>query len=164
MTKLDDAIEIAVNGGYPSDASTLDGHDFYIRSVKRKGDLAQPNETSYFRHEHPGKDDRVFYEIQLGNKRGEYTAKLTRIQFRGPFTKNGFKPIGQNGIDITDAITVLTTGAAVWAAPGQPANWIAFGAAIAELDLQDFLDGNWVPAAAKVVDMIGARMARDLPG
>lgn len=163
MTNLDDAIDTAVKGGYPEDASSIDGHDFYIRSVKNKGELSKPNETSYFRHEHKGKDDRVFYEITLGAKRGMYTAKLTRIQFRGPFVNNGFRDIGKHGIDITGAIQVLTAAASVWGSPGNPANWIEFGKVIKDLDVQGFIDGNWVPAAAKVVDKIGARMARDLP-
>ena len=162
MTNLGDAIDTAVKGGYPPDASSLDGHDFYIRSVKNKGDLAKPNETSYFRHEHQGKDDRVFYQISLGNKRGVYTAKLTRVQFRGPFTNNGFKDIGSSGIDVTDAVKVLVAGASVWGGPGNPANWIAFAIALKDLDVQGFIDGNWLPAAAKVVDMIGARMAQDI--
>ena len=48
-------------------------------------------------------------------------------------------------------------------------NWVAAGqvglpalaAVVATLDVQGFIDGDWVPAAAKVVDMIGKRMAED---
>jgi hypothetical protein len=155
MTPLKDAIDMAVRGEFPPGASELDGHDFYIRSVRNKG-LLQGEETSYFRHEHAGKDDRVFYSIRLGDRTGQYTAELTRIQFRGPFVKNGFRPIGDRGIDVTDAVKVL---AAAGGLSGLPSSWVAFAIAVTELDAQGFLDGNWVPAAAKVVDMIGKRMA-----
>jgi hypothetical protein len=156
MTALKEAIDIAVRGEFLPGVSEIDGHEFYIRSVKNKG-LLQEDETSYFRHEHVGQDDRVFYSIKLGNKKGEYTAKLTRIQFRGPFVKNGFRPIGDRGIDVTDAVKVL---AAAGGLSGLPSSWLAFAIAITELDGQGFLDGNWVPAAAKVADMIGKRMAQ----
>jgi hypothetical protein len=155
MTPLKDAISMAIRGDFPPGASELDGHDFYIRSAKNRG-LLKDGETSYFRHEHIGKDDRVFYAIRLGDTKGQYTAKLTRIQFRGPFVKNGFRPIGDRGIDVTDAVKVL---AAAGGLSGLPSSWVAFAIAVTELDAQGFLDRNWVPAAAKVVDMIGKRMA-----
>ncbi|WP_219816561.1 hypothetical protein [Arthrobacter sp. Y81] len=45
-----------------------------------------------------------------------------------------------------------------------PTSWIAFAVAVAELDAQGFLDGNWIPAA-KVVDKIGIEMAaQDIAG
>jgi hypothetical protein len=156
MTPLEDAIKTAVTGGFPPGASEIDGHEFYIRSVKNKN-LLKRDETSYFRHEHVGKDDRVFYSIKVLAK-GVYTAKLTRIQFRGPFVKNGFRPIGDRGIDVTDAVKVFA--AAAGASSGVPASWIPLILVIAELDAQGFLDGNWVPAAAKVADMIGKEMAK----
>lgn len=121
--------------------------------------MLKADETSYFRHDHVGKDDRVFYSVKLGDKKGEYSVKLTRIQFRGPFTKNGFRDIGDTGIDVTDAVKVI---AAAGGLNGLPTSWIAFVRAITELDAQGFLDGNWVPAAAKVADKIGARMAQDI--
>ena len=159
MTPLKDAIDMAVQGEFPPGVSEIDGHEFYVRSVKNKGLLAK-GETSYFRHEHAGKDDRVFYAVKLGKKKGEYTVKLTRIQFRGPFVKNGFRPIGDRGIDVTDAVKVLAAAAGL---NGLPTTWVAFAIAVTELDAQGFLDGNWVPAAAKIADMIGKRMADDLP-
>ena len=103
---LSEAIDIAAKGDYPPEPSWLDGHQFYIRAVTNKN-MLQGDETSYFRHTHHGKDDRVFYSIKLGRKKGEYAAKLTRIQFRGPFVRNGFRDIGDHGIDITDAWNVL---------------------------------------------------------
>ncbi|PNE17560.1 hypothetical protein [Amycolatopsis sp. BJA-103] len=156
MTPLDDAIAIAVQGDFPSGASEIDGHDFYVRSVRNKG-LLDEGETSYFRHEHIGKDDRVFYSIDLRDS-GEYSARITRIQFRGPFVKNGFRPLGDRGIDVTDAVKVLAAAGGVIS--NLPGAWIVFAVAIAELDAQGFLDGNWMPAAAKVVDKIGKEMAR----
>jgi hypothetical protein len=159
MTELKEAIDMAVRGEFPPGASEIDGHDFYIRSVKNKG-MLQDGETSYFRHEHVGKDDRVFYSIKLGSKKGDYSATLTRIQFRGPFVKNGFRDIGDRGIDVTDAVKVVAATAGLTI--GVPASWIPFILVVKELDFQGFLDGNWVPAAAKVADMIGARMAQDI--
>jgi hypothetical protein len=155
MTALNEAITMAVKGEFPPGPSEIDGHEFYIRSVKNKG-LLEGDETSYFRHEHIGKDDRVFYSIKLGPKAGAYTARITRIQFRGPFVKNGFRPLGDHGIDVTDAVKVLSSAAGL---SGLPTSWIAFAIAVTELDGQGFLDGNWVPAAAKVADMIGKQMA-----
>ena len=156
MTPLKDAIEMAVKGEFPPGASEIDGHDFYIRSVKNKN-LLKEDETSYFRHEHIGKDDRVFYSIKV-QAPGKYTAKLTRIQFRGPFVKNGFRPIGDQGIDVTDAVKILAAAGGL--STGLPASWIPFVVVVTELDVQGFLDGNWVPAAAKVADMIGKEMAK----
>lgn len=152
MTDISQAIEMAVRGEYPPGGSKVDGHSFYIRSVKSKSKL-KGDETSYFRHEHVGKDDRVFYSIKLGKKKGEYKAKIKRVQFRGPFVKNGFKDIGDSGIDVTDALNVLKGGLQ---------GWTTFAEAISDLNVQGYLDGNWLPAAAKVVDMIGKRMARDI--
>ncbi len=156
-TPLNQAIKIAVNGGFPEDSSKIDGHEFFIRSVKNKN-LCKSGETSYFRHEHAGKDDRVFYAIGGPGpvSKKPYTAALTRIQVRGPFVKNGFRDIGDRGISVTDAVTILALGAGL---SSVPATWIPFVIAVTELDAQGFLDGNWVPAAAKVADKIGARMA-----
>ncbi|MBY6151975.1 hypothetical protein KUV47_02020 [Vannielia litorea] len=153
MTKLTKAIDIAVKGGFPTSGSKIDGHSFFIRSVKNDN-RTKGDETSYFRHEHIGKDDRVFYAIKLGNKKGEYTAKITRIQFRGPLVKNGFKDIENGGIDVTTAAKAL---GAAWTQ-----NWPLLAKLVSELNAQLILDGNWLPAAAKVVDMIGARMAEDI--
>lgn len=154
MTSLEDAIKLAVKGEFPPGVSEIDGHEFYIRAISNKNLLAD-GETGYFRHEHAGKDDRVFYSIEVGKGAKGYTAKLTRVQFRGPFVKNGFRSIGHRGIDVTDAVKVLSAAAGISAAP---AGWIPFIIAITELDAQGFLDGNWLPAAAKVADMIGMEM------
>lgn len=154
MTDLSEAIGIAIKGEFPPGNSEVDGKKFYIRSVRNKNRL-KGDETSYFRHIHTGKDDRVFYSIKLGQGRGEYTAKITRIQFRGPFVKNGFRDIGDRGIDVTDAARLLMAGVLGMG------NVLLFQE-IAELDVQGFLDGNWVPAAAKVVDEIGKKMAEDI--
>lgn len=154
MTSLNDAIEIAVNGGFPETSSAIDGHRFYIRSVRNKNRL-KGNETSYFRHEHIGKDDRVFYEIDLGNQKGQYTARMTRIEFRGPFVQNGFREIENGGIDVTTAAAVL---GATW-----EQDWRELFELVQKLNVQFILDGNWLPAAAKVIDRIGKRMAEDLP-
>src|SRR4051794_25097713 len=99
MTPLDDAIRDAVKGKFPPGTSEIDGHEFYIRSVQNKN-LLKAGEMSYFRHEHAGKDDRVFYAIGGPGPvtKKKYTAALTRIQFRGPFVKNGFRDIGDRGI------------------------------------------------------------------
>jgi hypothetical protein len=153
MTPLDEAIDMAVDGQFPPGASEIDGHEFYIRSINNKN-LLQGDETSYFRHEHAGKDDRIFYSVSLA--RGGYSVELTRIQFRGPFVKNGFRPIGDHGIDVTDAVNVLATAGGLSLVP---TSWIPFVMAVTELDAQGFLDGNWIPAAAKVADKIGKRMA-----
>lgn len=154
-TPLDQAIDMAVRGEFPPGSSEIDGHEFYIRAVTNKN-MLKAGETSYFRHEHVGKDDRVFYSVTLGNKKGDYKVKLTRIQFRGPFVKNGFRDMGDTGIDVTDAVKLIK------AAGGLPGSWIDLIKIIANLDAQGFLDGNWVPAAAKVADKIGARMAQDI--
>jgi hypothetical protein len=154
MTELNEAIKLAVKGDFPPSASQIDGHEFYIRAVTNKNLLAD-GETSYFRHEHVGKDDRVFYSVEAGGPLG-YIAKLTRVQFRGPFVKNGFRPIGDRGIDITDAVKVLAAAGGL--TTGVPASWVPFLLVVRELDLQGFLDGNWMPAAAKVADKIGAEM------
>jgi hypothetical protein len=54
---------------------------------------------------------------------------------------------------VTDAVNVLKAGLSGWGALLEE---------ITELDVQGFLDGNWVPAASKVVDLIGKRMAQDI--
>jgi hypothetical protein len=121
--------------------------------------MLKDGETSYFRHEHVGKDDRVFYSIQRNpGALIPYTAKLTRIQFRGPFVKNGFRDIGDRGIDVTDAVKVLAAAGGLTSL--LPSAWFEFALAVRELDIQGFLDGNWVPAAAKIADLIGIEMVR----
>ena len=158
-TPLDQAIDMAVRGEYPPESSSLDGHDFYIRALGNRNMLRE-DETSYFRHEHVGKDDRVFSSVALGSTRGEYQIQLTRIQFRGPWVKNGFRDIDDRGIDVTDAVDLIL------AAQGLPTSiesWKKLASIIEDLDLQGFLDGNWIPAATKVIDKIGQRMAQDLP-
>ena len=87
-----------------------------------------------------------------------YTAALTRVQFRGLFTKNGFRDFGHIGIDITGALKVLAAAGGLTI--NLPGSWIPFVIAVTELDAQGFLDGNWLPAAAKVADKIGAEMAK----
>jgi len=158
MTELEDAIRLAVKEEFPPSGSAIDGHDFYIRSVRNKNRLKE-GETSYFRHQHTGKDDRVFYSIQPDpGSPFRYTAKLTRIQFRGPFVKNGFRDIGDRGINVTDAVNVLREAGGLTSA--LPSEWFEFALAVRELDIQGFLDGDWVPAAAKVADLIGIEMVR----
>lgn len=158
MTDLNDAIKMAVKGAPPPSGSAIDGHDFYIRPIGNKN-MLKDGETSYFRHQHAGKDDRVFYSIQPDpGSAFQYTAKLTRIQFRGPFTENGFRDIGDRGIDVTDAVKVIAAAGGITAA--LPASWFAFVLVLRELDIQGFLDGNWVSAAAKVADLIGIEMVQ----
>lgn len=156
-TPLDQAIKLAVQGQFPPGASEIDGHEFYIRAIG--GDsMLDPDlgETGYFRHEHVGKDDRIFFSVDLVDREPGYVAKLTRIQFRGPFVKNGFETLnGRRGIDITDIVNVL---AAAGGLNQLPTSWIHFIRVITDLDAQGFLDGNWIPAAAKVADMIGKEM------
>jgi len=161
-TELNQAIKLAVQGQFPPGVSEMDGHEFYVRAITNKNLLA-PGETCYLRHEHVGKDDRIFYSVKLLNAVPGYQATITRVQFRGPFVKNGFRDLnGHRGIDVTDAVKVL-------AAAGElsllPTSWIPFVTAVTELDAQGFLDGNWLPAAAKVVDMIGQEMmSQKIPG
>jgi hypothetical protein len=158
MTQLNEAIRIAVRGEFPESGSAIDGHDFYIRAITNKN-LLKDGETSYFRHQHAGKDDRVFYSIKPNpGALIPYTARLTRIQFRGPFVENGFRDIGDRGIDVTDAVKVLAAAGGLTSS--LPATWLAFVLVVKELDLQGFLDGDWVPAAAKVADLIGIEMVR----
>lgn len=152
MTPLGEAIRMAVRGEYPPGVSEIDGHEFYIRAIGNRN-LLQRGETSYFRHSHVGKDDRIFYSIELND--GTYTAKLTRIQFRGPFTKNGFKDFGDHGIDVTGAVEVSSEHGL-----GTPPDWgIVFAVFIAEVQAEGYLGDNWLPATAKVTDMIGKEMA-----
>ena len=40
MKPLKEAIDIAVKGEFPSGSSEIDGHKFYIRSVKNKNQLS----------------------------------------------------------------------------------------------------------------------------
>jgi hypothetical protein len=158
MTELSEAIKMAVNGEFPPSSSSIDGHDFYIRAIGNKN-MLQKGETSYFRHDHVGKDDRVFYSIKPNPGAAiPYTAKLTRIQFRGPFVENGFRDIGDRGIDVTDAVNVLKAAGGLTSL--LPSAWLDFVLVVKELDIQGFLDGNWVPAAAKVADLIGIEMVR----
>ena len=158
MTELKEAIKLAVSGEFPPGPSSIDGHEFYIRSINNKN-LLKNGETSYFRHEHIGKDDRVFYSIKPNPGAAiPYTAKLTRIQFRGPFVENGFRDMGDRGIDVTDAVKVLAEAGGLTSL--LPSEWLEFILVVKELDLQGFLDGNWVPAAAKVADLIGIEMVR----
>ena len=137
MIKLAEAVELAVNGANAPDTN-VDGHTFSIRSVRNKN-LLDGDETSYFRHVHSGKDDRVFYSVQLQSDK-KYAAKITRIQFRGPFVKNGFRPLGDTGIDVTDAVKLaaaaVASAGAGWVHPQSSLEPKAFAAFLTKLRSQ----------------------------
>jgi hypothetical protein len=148
----------------------LVGTSFTFAQLDSKNRIAE-GETSYFRHEHAGKDDRVFYSIDVPNPVRAITlpsllsatwrsrcsaARCSRqIQFGGPFTKNGFRSIGDRGIDVTDIVNVIEKAGGLTQLPTE---WIPI-VAITELGAQGFLDSNWVPAAAKIVEKIEMEMA-----
>jgi len=149
---LSKAVDMAVRGIFPNEDTenvVVDGHRFYVRSVKNKN-LLKGDETGYFRHQHIGKDDRVFYTIKLGKKKGEHRSFVSRIEFRGPLNKDGTKKFG---IDVTDALGAVGPKGKI------AAEIIKF---LQNLNLGGMIDGNWPVAAAKIVDAIGRRMAQDI--
>ena len=149
---LEEAVDMAVRGIEANEATQsvkLGKHNFYVRPISHRT-LLNPEETSYFRHQHIGKDDRVFYSIQVAGK-GKYTAKITRVQFRGPL--NFGRGMKVAGLDVTDALSAV------------PNVFARIAAAILKFlknaKIQSALEGNWLEAAAKIVDAIGRRMAAD---
>src|SRR5690606_16896446 len=85
--------------------SSLQGHEFQLRSHRFRGKPLGGDETSYFRHLHAGKDDRIFYRITLGDQKGTYEAEITRIQWRGPLVIDRTDEIH---VDVTNAWTQLS--------------------------------------------------------
>src|SRR5687768_10781161 len=93
--KLSQAVDMIVRGIEPDEGTQsvkVDDHNFYIRPHGNRN-LLTNRETSYFRHQHLGKDDRVFYSIRVKGV-NSYDAKITRIQYRGPFNSGGMKFFG----------------------------------------------------------------------
>lgn len=138
------AVDLAVRGEFPPDGVQIDGHGFYIRSLANKNRL-EGNETGYFRHEHVGEDDRVFFSVKVIGA-GKYEAKITRIEYRGPLN------------DGTKKYDLVVTGALSLAGP-EAAIVGTILSFVKRLNLQSRLDGDWEVAAAKVVDAIGRRLA-----
>jgi hypothetical protein len=138
------AVDMAVKGEFPPDGVQIDGHSFYIRALSNKNRL-EGNETGYFRHEHVGEDDRVFFSVKVKGS-GTYEAKITRIEYRG-FLNSGTKKYD------------LVVNGALLAVGPEAAIVVTILDFLKGLNLQSRLDGNWEVAAAKVVDAIGRRMA-----
>ena len=159
-------IDKAISGIFPDEDSenvNIDKHNFYVRALKNKN-LLKGDETGYFRHQHLGEDDRVFYTIKLGKKKGDYTAKISRIEYRGPLNPNGTHRFGFEVTGILGPLGAALGGAIGGpggAAIGQKAGEIAQKLIkfIQDLRLQSRLEGEWERAAAKVVDAIGLRMS-----
>src|SRR5262245_30050762 len=101
LNKASKVIDKAVRGIFPNEDENVSvgKHNFFIRSLKNKN-LLEPGETGYFRHQHIGQDDRVFYSVTLGKTKGEHRSFITRIQFRGPLNKDGTKRFGFEVTDI----------------------------------------------------------------
>jgi len=142
------AVDMAVKGEFPPDVVQLDGHNFYIRSLANKNRL-EGDETGYFRHEHIGEDDRVFFSIKVPKEPRDhrYEATITRIEYRG-FMNSGTK---KYDLAVTGALTAIAGPGGAFAAK--------ILAVLKNLNLQARFDGDWELAAAKVVDAIGRRMA-----
>lgn len=148
---LPEAVEIAVQGRWadePTQSITLNGHGFYLRPVAVSRTADGATAEGFFRHRHRGMDDRVYYVI-IARKGQPYKAVITKIEYRGVL---GNSVVGL-GVEATGAASNGATGAAVAAAILE---------ALKKLKIQTIFDGKWEPQAAKVVDALGARLARDL--
>ena len=151
LTKAVDKAVRGIHGDEDTNSVTLNGHDFYIRG-QQPHELIKPGETGYFRHQHLGKDDRVFYAVTNINKvNGTYSAKITRIQLRGPLN-SGTRKLGPKGLEVAGYLEAAGVPGA-----GIAKKVLSF---LKDFNLQNRIDGNWTPEAAKIVDAIGARMAR----
>lgn len=130
-----------------SQSIKLGKHDFYLRPIGNQN-LLEKGETSYFRHKHIGQDNRVFYSINVKGK-NSYDAKITRIQYNGPFNSGGSKNFD-----------LLVNGALKESGPkGEIASKVLNF--IEDLNLQSKIDGDWEVEATKIVDAIGKRKAMD---
>jgi hypothetical protein len=152
---LDKAVDLAVRRTFPPDNVKVSGHDFFIRALV-PSDLIQKGETGYFRHIHIGKDDRVFYSIEvLDKKKGTFIGRITRIQFRGPLN-SGLKKFGPTGAVIAGSVAGAT--AALPVIP-EVAGAVAIILKVIPANFQALLDGDFASAAVKIIDAIGRRMA-----
>jgi hypothetical protein len=137
---LEQALDLVVKGEKPDEDSQnvkLGKHKFYIRPLDGNRNLLKDGETSYFRHQHVGKDDRVFFAVKVKGK-GSYDAKITRIEYRG-LAQNPLIKAGMTAVDAAiGAGGMLQSNAGV---------------------VQKWRDGDWEKEAAKIVDAIGKRMA-----
>lgn len=151
---LTKAVDLAVRGIHADEDThgvKLNGHNFYIRGQQRSP-LIAAGETGYFRHQHLGKDDRVFYAVtNIDKDEGTYSAKLTRIQLRGPLN-SGTRKLGPKGIEVAGYLEAAGVPGA-----GIAKKVLSF---LKDFNLQNRIDGNWTAEAAKIVDAIGARMAK----
>ncbi len=153
--RLAAAVDMAVRGKWADEDTqsvTLNGHGFYIRPVGAKTDLTRAGETGYFRHRHRGKDDRVFYKIKVSNGRVE-VAEITRIEYRGPFNQGGMIELGVGVVGVSE-------GGADGALVAQKL-WERIKGAFKDGNFARITDGDWEKEAAKIVDAIATRMAKD---
>jgi len=150
---LDEAIDLAVSGKFPPDDVRVNGHGFFVRALVGS-DLLAEGETGYLRHTHIGKDDRIFYSINdIDKSNGTFTAKITRIQFRGPFN-SGTRKFGPVGVTIGGLLGATGIGVETGAALA------AISKFLEDFDLQHFFDGDFVSAAVIIINKIGRRMAK----
>ena len=153
--QLDKAVDLAVRGKFPDDDVRVAGHGFFVRALV-PSDLLAKGETGYLRHTHIGKDDRIFYSIQILDKsKGTFTAKMTRIQFRGPFN-SGTKKFGPVGVTIGGLLGASGNPIAA----GAGAALAAISKFLKDFKLQSKIDGDFVTAAVTIINAIGRRMAK----
>jgi hypothetical protein len=143
MATLVSAVEQAMASGWP-DVIKVRGHEFAIRSLGNRNRL-QGDETGYFRHEHAGEDDRVFFSVKV-NSPSSYEAKITRIEYRGLLNSG------------TKKYDLLVNGAA--SSPNVAVSVIAkIVLFLKGINIQSAFDGSWEIAAAEIVDTFGKEMA-----
>lgn len=126
----------------------VDGHGFDIRPPFGPQAKVQrtPNSIkleNYFRHRVASKDNRVHYLLEAHRGKA-HRAKLVKIEYRG-FGKNQAVEIGA---DVAGAIK-----------GGKVTTELLKGVID---NFHKLLQGNWEPSAAKVIDALGARLAREV--
>jgi hypothetical protein len=126
----------------------VDGHGFDIRppfgpQAKVQRTKSSVKVENYFRHRITGKDNRVHYRLKAETGK-PYEAEMVRIEYRG-IARN---PVVRVGATVTGA---LKGGDRV-------TNGILKGIGAA----QKFKDGKWEPSAAKLIDALGQRLAKEV--
>ena len=146
---LEEGADQAVRGT-TSKTVNVGKHGFQIDAVKVQRTADGVRAEGFFRHVIKGKDDKVFYVIEV--KKGEAPqVTMDRVEYNGLFGAGGKVKLGVNWV-----------GKKAGGVPGVDEAVKALNVVLKGLNaIQRKLIGKWEPSAVKVLDAIAARLAQE---
>src|SRR5262245_56560188 len=142
---LEELIEPAFNGAM-ANGITIDGHGFEVKPLVIQSIENGLKVDSSFRHLVKGKDDRIHYVLESVTGQ-PVRATLSKIDYNGLF--------GRDTVNVgATFLAAVSGGGAVVGI--EILKGILKGLSV----IQRKLVGNWEPSAVKLIDALGARLAR----